>query len=106
LLLGFGELFELREGVSPHGLEVLGERSEGFSVGAVEVVPSSFGHRNESSRPQDAKMLRYCSECDIEIVRNLASGLFLIPDELEDSLALRLGDDGEGIGHGRHFSVD
>ena len=90
----------MKQAIEPHCLEVLGEWAESLAVGAVEVVSSAFRHCDDSSFSQDAKMLRYCAECDVNIGGNIACGSFFFPDELKDLLAAWFGDYGEGIVHG------
>ena len=88
------------EAFEPHGFEVLGEWSECWSVGAIEVLATAFGHEDEVCLAQDAKMLRYCSKGDVSICGYFARWQLYIPDELEDLLAAWLSEDGEGVDHG------
>jgi hypothetical protein len=60
-------LFEVLEAFEPQGFEVLGEWSECWSVGAIEVLPAPFCQEDEVCFTQDAKMLRYCPKCDVSI---------------------------------------
>jgi hypothetical protein len=97
--LGFDELLEVLEAVEPHGFEVLGQWAERGAVGAVEVLAAAFGHEDEVGLAENAKVLRHCSKCDVSVGRDLASGSLFVPDELEDLLAARLCENGEGIDH-------
>jgi len=92
-------MLELLQAIEPHGLEVLGEGSEGGAVGAVEVLATAFCHQDEVRVAQDAKMLRYCSKCDVSIGGDIAGSSLLIPYELEDLLAAWFSEDGEGVDH-------
>src|SRR5687768_8720303 len=93
-LLLLGHVAQPVEVLRPHRLERARERPQGLSPCPVEPMPPLRPHRHESRVAQHAQVLRDGSERDRQPRRDLARRALLTPDEPEDLLASRLGEDG------------
>src|SRR6185437_15422401 len=75
-------------------------RPDGFSIGAVEPVPSVAPHPHQANLPQHAKMLRHRRLVDADGRNNFAHLPFLNDEQAENLPATRLGHGIESVGGG------
>ena len=79
--------------------EVLGEWSEGWAVGAVEVCVVRVLSLKTGSASRKTRRCWDTRRSDVNIGGDIAGGVFFIPDELEDLLTAWFGEDGECVDH-------
>jgi len=85
-----GETIELRP---PEGLEELGERAKPVVVGAIETALSIAANGDEARITEKREVLRDAGVTELELVGELADRPFVSPDEAENLLPSRLGDE-------------
>ncbi len=83
----------------PERGEVIGEGTEGLLVGEVVAKAPFAAERDGAGIAENAEVLGDGAEGDVELPGDVAGGALAIPDESEDLLAARFGDDAEQIGH-------